>query len=117
MCTARIISAHRCRLSSCLLASLTAEDSLEASTLSGRFSEARLPRGDSPGPCRQTSFELGECLYSSQASDVGLVMTFPPTVEIELVTGHRQRQVRIQISLLFVHLQIDCALKFSLFWG
>lgn len=40
VCTARIISAHRCWLSPCLLASLTADDSLEARTLSGRFSEA-----------------------------------------------------------------------------
>lgn len=41
VCTARIIiSTHRCRLSPCMLASLTADDSLEASTLSGRFSEA-----------------------------------------------------------------------------
>jgi hypothetical protein len=41
----------------CLPALTAADDSLEASTLSVRFSEARrlarLPRGDSLGPCRQ----------------------------------------------------------------
>lgn len=45
---------------------------------------------------------------------MGLVMTFPPTVEIALVAGHSQRWARIQISLQFLHLEISCALKFSL---